>query len=760
MKYRKLINAFFTLLFIVTLSGVALASTWESFNDISGHWAEKTIQKGFNDGLITGIDDSTVAPDSPITTAQMITILCRVLGARENADISKLGIAPDAWYADAAGKALYLGLISTDTGNLDLPMSRQDALSMMAKAFCLTPAEPDYTVLNAYTDAGSISAKNKGAIAALVSKKLINGFDGSLAVNSSITRAEFLTVLYRVASNYVYADNMTSGKNGGIVIKGSGTLNFIQTDNIWFDCSADNINISGVSAETITLRNHNLSNFNLYGNNNISKLAVNVGKGKMSIGSSGNTKIGLLQLESCEGADVGSDASSIEITGSGVPVNISGKHDDLIITGNNNVITLSPDVSLSRLKISGENNSVVIKDSSPYVISCDEIEISGKTNTVAMSIPSDKSAKLTVNGIGNKISSQFGNISALDVLGTKADIKVSFHTGLSGINVTGNENTVLLSCAAANTESANVLNESADASSSNDINTATVSGNSNWITLSCRNISSLSISGKYNTINKLGMGSILSVDLPGSENAFTLKEGGELQTAKITGSSNQVTLNGIAQSITIAGSKTTLSGNGSVKSLTINAYGCTIKVSAESVTDNSNQAEIDRVLKLVTLGYNGNFTLKWALEHDYQTYEKEIWVNAKGYTSSTEYLIWVNLSMQRVNIFKNNAGRWALCHSCIVGTGAPGRGTPVGVWRTTYKSWAGWTTSTYTVKPVVGFKENTGYAFHSRLYAPGTTNISDASIGYPVSHGCVRMYDADIKYIYDNIPLGTTVVVY
>ncbi|MFB0920088.1 MAG: L,D-transpeptidase [Oscillospiraceae bacterium] len=122
--------------------------------------------------------------------------------------------------------------------------------------------------------------------------------------------------------------------------------------------------------------------------------------------------------------------------------------------------------------------------------------------------------------------------------------------------------------------------------------------------------------------------------------------------------------------------------------------------------------------------------------------------------------MWVNLSMQRVNIFKGSKGSWDLIYSCIVGTGAPGRGTPIGVWKTTYKAWGGWTTATYTVKPVVGFKDNTGYAFHSRLYYPGTSKLSDSSIGYPVSHGCVRMYDADILYIYNNIPLGTTVVVY
>ena len=172
--------------------------------------------------------------------------------------------------------------------------------------------------------------------------------------------------------------------------------------------------------------------------------------------------------------------------------------------------------------------------------------------------------------------------------------------------------------------------------------------------------------------------------------------------------------------------------------------------------DGPSEAE---ALATVVSGYQGDWTLAWAEANDYSPEIKERWVSAQGYESETDYLIWVNISHQRVNIFRDTGGFWALERSCIVGTGAPGTDTPVGVWQLTYKNAAGWLTSTYTVKPVVGFKGG-GYAFHSRLYVPGTTTLSDPSIGFPVSHGCVRMYDADIQYIYDTIPVGTTVVVY
>ena len=166
------------------------------------------------------------------------------------------------------------------------------------------------------------------------------------------------------------------------------------------------------------------------------------------------------------------------------------------------------------------------------------------------------------------------------------------------------------------------------------------------------------------------------------------------------------------------------------------------------------------VLKKVTTGYKGDFTQAWAEAHDLDDYDKEVWIYAKGYTSASDYLLWINITYQRVNIFKRVDGRWDLIRTCVVGTGRPGRDTPVGVWTTSYKQSEGWTTPGYTVKPVVRFMGSIGYAFHSRLYRPGTTTIGDPSIGFPVSNGCVRMYEEDIDFIYKNIPDGTTVVVY
>lgn len=635
------------------ISPAALANNWEEFSDVSGHWAESAMQRGFEDGLIEGFGDGTIRPDTPITAAQMISILTRILGASEkSASYTDSG----AWYSEAMSEAVYLGLITADCSP-DAPMVRQDALAMMAKAFSLTPADPDLGVLGDYSDQALVKAENTPAIAALVSSKLVEGYGGALNANGSISRAEFLTVLYRVSKNYIPASSLISAAEGGSVLRGDGSLAGISlSDNIWFDCSSKKISLLAVDAKTVTIRSHVLSDLSVTVGSVVERLVIDSGSYTIGDSSFSNSEIGTLQLAGSGTAEInGSSIHNIEISGSGVTASVGGAHDSIVISGEGNTVVLKSGADIGSIRILGNNCTVTTEE---------------------------------------------------------------------GGSLTTGE--------------------------------AVVSGNGNSIALTLSDTCSVSVSGDSNTLSLALTGGDLTVT--GSRNAVILS--GSADEAALIGSKNNLSVNGSIKSIDVSGRDAVINGSGSADSVVLNALGSSISLKVGELTDNSGQDEVNRVLDLVTLGYQGNYTLKWAKAHDYEARDKEIWVNARGYSSVTDYLIWVNLSMQRVNIFKDEAGTWKLIHSCIVGTGAPGRGTPPGIYTTTYKLRAGWTTKTYTVRPVIGFKEGTGYAFHSRLYYPNTSTLSDGSIGYPVSHGCVRMYDEDVWYIYNNIPLKTTVVVY
>ena len=171
------------------------------------------------------------------------------------------------------------------------------------------------------------------------------------------------------------------------------------------------------------------------------------------------------------------------------------------------------------------------------------------------------------------------------------------------------------------------------------------------------------------------------------------------------------------------------------------------------------EQEAPRVLEEVTSRYAGNRTLQWAIDNDYDDFDKEVFVNAMGYESETDYLLWVSRSHQRLNVFTKSSDVWELIETFIISTGAPGTATRRGVTTIPSRSAEGWYFEGYFVRPVVRFFPGTGYAFHSRLLRSGSS-FKDSRIGFPVSAGCIRMYCDDIWYIYNNIPDNTTVVIH
>ncbi|MCL2662254.1 MAG: L,D-transpeptidase [Oscillospiraceae bacterium] len=173
--------------------------------------------------------------------------------------------------------------------------------------------------------------------------------------------------------------------------------------------------------------------------------------------------------------------------------------------------------------------------------------------------------------------------------------------------------------------------------------------------------------------------------------------------------------------------------------------------------------EAERVLETVSSRYEGDRTLEWALENDYDDFDKVVFVNAMEYESDTDYLLWVNRSHQRVNVFEKcpDTETWVLIETFIIATGGWNSMTRRGVTTIPSRTAEGWYFSDpyFFVRPVVRFFPGTGYAFHSRPFSrPGV--FRDERIGFPVSAGCIRMYCDDIWYIYNNIPDGTTVVVH
>lgn len=137
----------------------------------------------------------------------------------------------------------------------------------------------------------------------------------------------------------------------------------------------------------------------------------------------------------------------------------------------------------------------------------------------------------------------------------------------------------------------------------------------------------------------------------------------------------------------------------------------------------------------------------------------EDFVNYKGYHSNTKYLVWISTYKQRMYIFQGSQCNWKLIKNFQCSTGKAATPTAKGtfsIWKKAYL----FPFDEYSYANYASYFWG-GNAIHSwvKLYANGSW-YRDGSLGNPASHGCVRLGDSQIKYFYNNISRGTTVVIY
>ena len=132
------------------------------------------------------------------------------------------------------------------------------------------------------------------------------------------------------------------------------------------------------------------------------------------------------------------------------------------------------------------------------------------------------------------------------------------------------------------------------------------------------------------------------------------------------------------------------------------------------------------------------------------------YVNLNNFSSTTNYLIWVNLKDFKVNIFDGSTNKWNLVHSYLFTIGKPSTPTPKGTYTIGIKGLYFGVDKGYKCWYYTQFKGN--YLFHSIIYNLDGS-VRDGRLGMKLSDGCIRLAKINAKWIYDNIPMGTKVVI-
>lgn len=129
---------------------------------------------------------------------------------------------------------------------------------------------------------------------------------------------------------------------------------------------------------------------------------------------------------------------------------------------------------------------------------------------------------------------------------------------------------------------------------------------------------------------------------------------------------------------------------------------------------------------------------------------------ANGKSSSTKWLLMIDNKNCRVGVYYGSKGNWTNRYYWACSPGKSSTPTVKGTYKVQNKGYSfghGYTCYYWTQ-----FYGN--YLFHSVLYNQGTKKIQDGRLGQQLSLGCVRLDINNAKWIYDNIPRGTTVVSY
>lgn len=128
------------------------------------------------------------------------------------------------------------------------------------------------------------------------------------------------------------------------------------------------------------------------------------------------------------------------------------------------------------------------------------------------------------------------------------------------------------------------------------------------------------------------------------------------------------------------------------------------------------------------------------------------------------YLVKVNVAHNCVTVYEKDAnGEYNVpVKAFVCSTAREGKTTPLGTFKTSAKwDWAVMGDGTYTQYV---YRFNGAYLFHSVPYfTKSHSNLEYEEynkLGEAASAGCVRLRAIDAKWIYDNVGVGSTVIVY
>ncbi|MCS7460694.1 S-layer homology domain-containing protein [Paenibacillus doosanensis] len=202
----KLLDSILTSTDHASESKVALAiDSLFPFDDLGDYgWAKEAIAYLFDKGIVNGTSEHTFSPGQPVTRADYLVLLMRLLKVRENAGERFDDVPQGVYYEGLLGAARSLGIAEGDEYNNfhpGAPVTREDMIVLTDRALRAAnklSVSLDASVLQGYADVSDISDYAVGSVSTLVGSGVVEGYNQGIYPKETTNRAQAAMLIYKL----------------------------------------------------------------------------------------------------------------------------------------------------------------------------------------------------------------------------------------------------------------------------------------------------------------------------------------------------------------------------------------------------------------------------------------------------------------------------------------------------------------------------------------------------------------------------------
>lgn len=334
-------------------SSSPLTSYKQVLQDTKDHWAGATVQDWYDNELVNGFGDGTFRPNAAISRADLVVLLNNVFNLQHTGGAIFSDVSATAYYADAVNKAVAAGIIegyADGTFRPTTPVTREEAAVMLFRAFQLASTAGE----TAIPDQNQLHSWSKDAVLSMLDAGYIKGYtDGTFGGARSITRAEAVTMLDRIAGNVFHAEGEYKGvtKSNAVINTSGVTLKDAVIEGDLY--ITEGVGEGDVTLENVTVKGE--AHINGGGENSIvlngvtvSKIIVDKANGKVRVLAKDGTVVQEVVLKSGakleeEITDDAAGFGQVQLDSSipsGSSVSLSGSFDHVTSNADQVAITL------------------------------------------------------------------------------------------------------------------------------------------------------------------------------------------------------------------------------------------------------------------------------------------------------------------------------------------------------------------------------------------------------------------------------------